>query len=100
MKKMRFLVAILTAAVMMVTLKSGCGSTSSSTSSEATVADSAPAAASTVAATTAPAPVEKQITIGLSLATQKEERWSKEAKFFQDAVEKLGAKVVIQDANN
>ncbi|MCX7748953.1 MAG: substrate-binding domain-containing protein [Clostridia bacterium] len=43
---------------------------------------------------------EKKVTIGLALSTTQEERWAKESKYFVDAAEKIGAKVVVQDAGN
>ncbi len=79
MKKL--LAVLLTATMVLSVMLSGCGT------------QNTPATGNT------PEP-EKKITIGLALATQKEERWSKEAKHFQEAAEKLGATVVIQDANN
>jgi D-xylose transport system substrate-binding protein len=42
----------------------------------------------------------KKLTIGLSLDTLKEERWQRDRDLFVAAGEKLGARVLVQSANN
>lgn len=88
MKKMKLALSIILAILMFTSLLTGCGTKAT---------DTTQSNGSTVSANEN---TEKQLTIGLALATQQEERWVKESKAFKDAAEKLGAKVVIQDAGN
>ena len=50
--------------------------------------------------TDAPAPKAAQLTIGLSLDTVREERWQRDRDEFVKHAEELGAKVLVQVANN
>ena len=43
---------------------------------------------------------EPKLTIGFSLDTLKEERWQRDRDLFVAACEKLGARVLVQSANN
>lgn len=91
MKKMRLAVSLLAMLFLLAILFTGCGS-STKTSADSTQPEKSAVSDSTAAV--------KQLTIGLALATQQEERWVKESKAFKETAEKLGAKVVIQDAGN
>ena len=50
--------------------------------------------------TDAPAPKAAHLTIGLSLDTVREERWQRDRDEFVKRAEELGAKVLVQVANN
>lgn len=85
--------------IMLVVFISACGTQKTSTPDQSAGNTVAPAGNTDAPVVTANEP-KKEIVIGFALSTQQEERWVKEAKYFQEAAEKLGAKAVIQFADN
>ncbi|WEK55963.1 MAG: substrate-binding domain-containing protein [Candidatus Cohnella colombiensis] len=98
MKKVKGL-SVFIAVIVLVLVVSACGKTNNSSQN---ASNSQPASQSTSEdTTTSESPSEsKSFKIGFAVSTQQEERWVKEAKYFEDAVKALGGTPIVQFADN
>ncbi len=81
----RLLPALVPAAAALLFALSGCGTKTGGSAADSTA--------------TMTTDGGKQVTIGLSLATLKEERWQRDRAFFEAEAARLGAKLIVQSAN-
>jgi D-xylose transport system substrate-binding protein len=96
LKKVLKTVSLILSLLMMISAFAACGTAKEGPASEVTQASGAAATAESTSA----AAEGKQIVLGFVVSTQQEERWVKEAKYFQDEAERLGAKAIVQFADN
>ncbi|WP_256757684.1 sugar ABC transporter substrate-binding protein [Cohnella sp. WQ 127256] len=81
--------------MLLVLIISACGKNGNSSEG---ASNSQPASEDTKASVSPSAP--KSFKIGFAVSTQQEERWVKEAKYFEDAVKALGGTPIVQFADN
>ena len=88
---------ILVLALAMILPMAACKGKDSGSPAASPAASSAPSSA---ASSEAPAPGEEKMKIGVSLPTQREERWVLDKEAFERVGEELGVEVLIQIADN
>jgi len=86
--------------LMTVLLVSACGTQGSNTAGTSGSTTNPTSTGATAKATEPAKTGNKTLKIGFAVSTQQEERWVKEAKYFEEAVKALGGTAVVQFADN
>lgn len=98
MRKMTKKIALLLTCVMAAGVFSGCGTKEASSTAANTAAAETTEKEAVEESTAADA--EKSIKIGISLPTQREERWVLDKENFEKVAEELGVELAVQIADN